>query len=205
MPEEVTVVVASEQIDVLAPPAEMRISVGVGAPGKRGSRFYAGTASPAAFYAAIGESPYVYDLYINTASNQVSQYVSTPSGNIWSLLFDLKTIYEKAVFDAASSTIVAATWSGATTLPVTYPAMFSVSLTNNTALTVPTPAVGTASFSIGLVVTQTAGSKTLTFTGVKWPNGMAPTMSPTAAAIDVYFLTWTGTVWLGSVGGQAYA
>lgn len=105
MPEEVTVVVASEQIDVLAPPAEMRISVGVGAQGQRGSRFYAGTQSAAAFYTAIGETPNILDLYLNTTTQQMWQFVSTPTGNVWSMLFDMSDLLTAAAVPAVEAAI----------------------------------------------------------------------------------------------------
>lgn len=105
MPEEVVVVVASEQIDVLAPPAEMRISVGVGAAGQRGSRFYAGTQSAEAFYLVISETPSVFDLYLNTTTQQMWQFVSTPTGNVWSMLFDLSTLLSAAAVPAVEAAI----------------------------------------------------------------------------------------------------
>lgn len=97
MSEEVSVVVASEQVDVLAPPAEIRVSVGVGANGQRGSRFYAGTQTPAAFFTALGESPSVFDLYLNTTSQQMFQFVSSPTGNVWSVLFDLSALISETI------------------------------------------------------------------------------------------------------------
>lgn len=108
MPEEVTVVVASEQVDVLAPPAEIRLSVGVGAAGKRGSRFYAGNQSPELFFAAMGETPNVYDLYLNTTSHQMVQLVATPTGTQWSVLFDLTTLIAADVAAAVASAVATA-------------------------------------------------------------------------------------------------
>ena len=105
MPEEVSVVVASEQVDVLAPPAEIRVSVGVGSQGQRGSRFYAGTQTPVAFFAAIGETPNVFDLYLNTTSQQMFQFVSTPTGNVWSMLFDLSSLISDTIASSVLSAI----------------------------------------------------------------------------------------------------
>ena len=93
MPEEVNVVVASEQVDVLAPPAEIRVSVGVGAPGTRGSTIHAGTQSPEVFFAAMGETPKVLDLYLSVTARRMYQFVSTPSGNVWSVLFDVEDLF----------------------------------------------------------------------------------------------------------------
>lgn len=89
MPEEVSVVVASEQVDVLAPPAEIRVSVGVGAQGQRGSRFYAGNQTPETFFAALGITPNALDLYMNVNTRQMLQFVSSPSGNAWTVLFSI--------------------------------------------------------------------------------------------------------------------
>ena len=89
MAEEVIAVVNTETIDVLAPPAEIRVSVGVGAAGTRGSLFYSGTTSPATFFASLGITPNVYDLYFNTSTMIMYQYLSSVSGTAWSALFNM--------------------------------------------------------------------------------------------------------------------
>lgn len=89
MPEEVTMVVGSEMIDVLAPPAEIRVSVGVGSRGQRGSRIWAGSPNPAVFFTSLGETPMVGDMYISVPQQRAYQFVSSPSGNVWVTLFDM--------------------------------------------------------------------------------------------------------------------
>lgn len=105
MPEEVSVVVASEQVDVLAPPAEIRVSVGVGANGQRGSLFYAGTAAPEAFFASLSIRPNLMDLYFHTSSQIMYQYVSSPSGNLWSALFDFSSLIDSSVSGAVAAAL----------------------------------------------------------------------------------------------------
>lgn len=97
MPEELSVVVSSEQVDVFAPPAEVRVNAGVGATGQRGSLFYAGSPAPAAFFTALGISPNLFDLYLQTNTQQMFQYVSTPAGNVWSVLFSMNELFVSAV------------------------------------------------------------------------------------------------------------
>lgn len=92
MPEELSIVVNSEQVDVLAPPAEIRVNAGVGATGQRGSLFYSGTPAPAAFFTTLGISPNVLDLYLQTNTQQMYQFVSSPAGNVWSVLFDMSAL-----------------------------------------------------------------------------------------------------------------
>lgn len=77
-------------------------------------------------------------------------------------------------------------------------------LTGNVTFTMPTPAIGKWCF---IYVKQDAtGSRTVTFTGVKWPGGSAPTASTAAGAIDRYdFECPDGVTWYGVISGQAFA
>ena len=93
MAEELTLVVNSEQVDVLAPPAEIRLTVGVGSPGTRGSKIWSGTLDPIALFAALGEQPVVGDMYISISTQKAHQLVATPAGPTWNLLFDIQGMF----------------------------------------------------------------------------------------------------------------
>jgi hypothetical protein len=63
----------------------------------------------------------------------------------------------------------------------------------------------TAGKSFMLILTQAAsGATTATFTGVKWPAGIAPTVTATASAVDIFSFVANGTNWYGSA-SQAFA
>jgi hypothetical protein len=63
----------------------------------------------------------------------------------------------------------------------------------------------TAGQSFILIVSQDAtGSRTATFTGVKWPGGAAPTITIAANSVDILTFLSNGTNWYGAA-AQAYA
>jgi hypothetical protein len=115
---------------------------------------------------------------------------------------------------ARDETIIATTaqsdWTGAVSIANGHASIAKSNwmkrqLTGNTTLTMGT---GTASkaYTVTIEVVQDAtGGRTLAWSGVSWAYGVAPTMSTAAAARDIYYLTWTGNIWVGSVGAQAVA
>ncbi|MFA6571420.1 MAG: hypothetical protein WCT77_09300 [Bacteroidota bacterium] len=96
------------------------------------------------------------------------------------------------------------TSSGATeTIPApTSQTITNLTLTSNCTITLPTPVAG-QSFTL-LLHQDGTGSRTVTWTGsVLWSGGIAPTLTTTAAALDVIcFLCVDGTNWIGFVSGQ---
>lgn len=76
-----------------------------------------------------------------------------------------------------------------------------ITLTANCTFTM--PAVTNGWYKMVRVRTG-AGGFTGTFTGVKWPGGTAPTVTATAARMDIYVFETDGTDWFGSVMGQNY-
>lgn len=78
-----------------------------------------------------------------------------------------------------------------------------ITLSANLTVTMPTPARGAFCYAI---VRQAAsgGPYTITFSGVKWPGGTAPTMSTSASAFDRYDFVSDGTYWYGIITGQAF-
>ena len=102
-----------------------------------------------------------------------------------------------------TESVVAIGNSGTTkTLSLASGTFQTVTLTGNCTFTMPTV---TAGQSFVLIVTQDAtGSRTATFTGVKWPGGAAPTITIAANSVDILTFLSNGTSWYGAA-AQAYA
>lgn len=81
-------------------------------------------------------------------------------------------------------------------------------LTGNVTFVLPTPS-SSLSGTITLVLTQDAtGGRTITWpanTILKWPDGIAQQPAAAANSISVVHLLWTGTTWLGMLGGKSFA
>jgi len=81
--------------------------------------------------------------------------------------------------------------------------VLSYTLTGNCTFTMPTATSGT-SFIVRLIQDGT-GSRTATFTGVKWPRGTAPVITTTATTgVDVLSFVCVASVWYGTF-AQAFA
>jgi hypothetical protein len=88
-----------------------------------------------------------------------------------------------------------------------YPQTYLYTLTGNvTSVTLPTP-VSQQSGTLTLVFTQDAtGNKTITWpASVKWPDGISQQPAAAASSVSVINLLWTGTQWLGLLGGKSFA
>ena len=93
--------------------------------------------------------------------------------------------------------------STAVTLSLTSGTVLSYTLTGNCTFTMPTATSGT-SFILKLIQDGT-GSRTATFTGVKWPGGTAPTITTTASTgLDILSFVCINSVWYGTY-AQAFA
>ena len=93
--------------------------------------------------------------------------------------------------------------STAVTLSLSSGTVLSYTLTGNCTFTMPTATSGT-SFIVKLVQDGT-GSRTATFTGVKWPGGTAPTITTTATTgLDILSFVCINSVWYGTF-AQAFA
>jgi hypothetical protein len=87
--------------------------------------------------------------------------------------------------------------STAVTLSLTSGTVLSYTLTGNCTFTMPTATSGT-SFILKLIQDST-GSRTATFTGVKWPGGTAPTITTTASTgLDILSFVCINGTWYGS-------
>ena len=81
--------------------------------------------------------------------------------------------------------------------------VLSYTLTGSCTFTMPTATSGT-SFIVRLIQDAT-GSRTATFTSVKWPSGTAPTITTTASTgVDVLSFVCIASVWYGTY-AQAFA
>ncbi len=68
-----------------------------------------------------------------------------------------------------------------------------ITLTGNCTLTFTAPAGGVGNYQL-LVIEDGTGSRTLTWPGtVKWAGGVAPTLTLTAAGVDIISLYYNGT------------
>jgi hypothetical protein len=74
-------------------------------------------------------------------------------------------------------------------------------------MTLPTSPIGLQSGTITLVLTQDAtGGRTITWpASVKWPEAMPqqPALGPNT--VSIFNLLWTGTGWVGMLGGRSFA
>lgn len=101
-------------------------------------------------------------------------------------------------------TVVAIGNSGTTqTLSLTNGTVQTVTMTGNCTFTMPTATAG-KSFIL-IAVQDGTGSRTATFTSVKWAGGTAPTLTTTATTgRDIFTFVADGTNWYGTV-AQAFA
>jgi hypothetical protein len=104
------------------------------------------------------------------------------------------TNYVETPYSANSSTAI--------TLALTNGTVQIITLTGNATITMPT---ATSGKSFILLLKQDAtGSRTVTWTTVKWPAGTAPTITSTASKQDIYSFFADGTNWYGTTVGQNY-
>ena len=104
------------------------------------------------------------------------------------------TNYVETPYSANSSTAI--------TLALTNGTVQIITLTGNATITMPTATSG-KSFILYLKQDAT-GSRTVTWSTVKWPGGTAPTITATASKQDIYSFFADGTNWYGTTVGQNY-
>ena len=104
------------------------------------------------------------------------------------------TNYTETPYSANSSTAI--------TLALTNGTVQIITLTGNATITMPTATSG-KSFIMFLKQDGT-GSRTVTWSTVKWPGGTAPTITSTASKQDIYSFFSDGTNWYGVTVGQNY-
>lgn len=104
------------------------------------------------------------------------------------------TNYVETPFTANSATAI--------TLALTNGTVQIITLTGNATITMPT-AVSGKSF-IMLLRQDATGSRTVTWSTVKWAGGTAPTITSTASKQDILSFFSDGSSWYGVVVGQNY-
>lgn len=104
------------------------------------------------------------------------------------------TNYTETAYSANSSTAI--------TLALTNGTVQIITLTGNATITMPTATAG-KSFIMYLKQDAT-GSRTVTWSTVKWPGGTAPTITSTASKMDIYSFFSDGTNWYGVTVSQNY-
>ena len=127
--------------------------------------------------------------YTTTGSGTVLALATTPS-----ITNPTVTNYVETPYSANSSTAI--------TLALTNGTVQIITLTGNATITMPT-AVSGKSFIL-LLKQDATGSRTVTWTTVKWPAGTAPTITSTASRQDIYSFFSDGTNWYGVTVGQNY-
>lgn len=114
-----------------------------------------------------------------------------------------KTLTNPTVTNYVESVVAIGNSSTSQTLSLTNGTVQTVTMTGNCTFTMPT---ATAGKSFILILTQDGtGSRTATFTSVKFPGGTAPTLTTTATTgVDIISFVANGTSWFGSA-AQAFA
>lgn len=112
-----------------------------------------------------------------------------------------KTLTNPTVTNYTETPYVANTGS-AITLALTNGTVQILTLTASTTITMPTAVAGK---SFVIILRQDAtGSRTVTWTTVKWAGGTAPTITSTASKQDIFSFFSDGTSWYGATIGQNY-
>ena len=119
---------------------------------------------------------------------------TTPTITTAALTNPTVTNYVETPFSANSSTAI--------TIALTNGTVQIITLTGNATITMPTATSG-KSF-IMLLKQDGTGSRTVTWSTVKWPGGTNPTITSTASRQDIYSFFADGTNWYGTTVGQNY-
>lgn len=102
-----------------------------------------------------------------------------------------------------TDTVVTASIASTYTLANAFGA-YLLTMTGSTTITMPAATAGRSLFVV--LIQDATGSRVPTFTGVKWPAGVAPTFSTGANKVDtVSFYCADGATWLAFVPGLAMA
>lgn len=114
-----------------------------------------------------------------------------------------KTLTNPTVTNYVESVVAIGNSSTTQTLSLTNGTVQTVTMTGNCTFTMPTATAG-KSFIL-IAVQDGTGSRTATFTSVKWVGGTAPTLTTTATTgRDIFAFVSDGTNWYGTV-AQAFA
>lgn len=104
--------------------------------------------------------------------------------------------FNSLTFNTYTETIVDNGNSGTSkTIDLTNGTVQTCTLTGNCVFTMPST---TAGKSFTLFLNTGAGSFTATFTGVRWSDSTAPTITSTASKVDILSFISDGSYWYGS-------
>ena len=149
MPE---VVLNTDSITVLAPPAVIELLVDIGPQGTRGSQFFVGVGNPNSIN--IGQTPNLNDLYINTSPGgelgYLFQYQSQPGGDVWVEVLDIyPSVYSEnaqVTFESGSAEVIIpvadiVTVTGTPLVSDNFSVQYSIAHTNPVASAMQIPAL----------------------------------------------------------------
>ena len=150
-----------------------------------------------------GSGNFAYTRTLTATTNVTFPTTGTLSTLAGTETFTNKTLTNPTVTNYVES-VVAIGNSGTTqTLSLTSGTVQTVTMTGNCTFTMPT---ATAGKSFILICTQDGtGGRTATFTSVKFPGGVAPTLTTTATTgVDILTFVANGTSWFGTY-AQAFS
>lgn len=134
--------------------------------------------------------------YLKVAKGGTGVGTSTGTGAVMLNINPTITNYVESVVSIGNS-------GTSQTLALTNGTVQTVTMTGNCTFTMPTATAG-KSFIL-IAVQDGTGSRTATFTSVKWAGGTAPTLTTTATTgRDIFAFVADGTNWYGTV-AQAFA
>ena len=128
------------------------------------------------------------------AGASITTYTGTETLTNKTLTNPTVTNYTETLYTANTSTAI--------TVALTNGTVQQLTLTGNATITMPTATSG-KSFIMFLKQDGT-GSRTVTWSTVKWPGGTNPTITATASRQDIYSFFADGTNWYGVNVGQNY-
>lgn len=139
------------------------------------------------------------------ASGGTGATASTGSGNVvlaTSPTLTTPTLTNPTINDGYTEEVYTANSGTAITLNLSNGSVQIITLTGNATITMPTAAAG-KSFILFLRQDAT-GSRTVTWSTVKWPSEVAPTLTTTASRQDVFSFFSDGTNWYGVTVSRNY-
>jgi hypothetical protein len=153
-----------------------------------------GNNTPTAGAVAVGDGTTLAFTSAGTSGQLLQSNGASAPSFTSTLVNPTVTNYTETPFTANSSTAI--------TLALTNGTVQIITLTGNATITMPT-AVSGKSFIMFLKQDAT-GSRTVTWSTVKWAGSTNPTITATASRQDIYSFFADGTNWYGTTVGQNF-